>query len=271
MPNLVKLVTVYSLQESLSQAGEKLSTDDVEIQKEALAIMFVIRERIINLTRGVAHTSIQDIHNQVCYRDIVFFSAMVHDLLTYGNKRPAMDVMSRYASISGALDSHFWGNKSLRYPIRDFTLDSFPKNESDTVFKEIDLVSDALNIRIAFHEIGEKLRDQKHDKNKSQLAIDIVYTWRLLQNLSTTIRESEMYMMDEVDQEILDEWYDEFMYDISELWKIVLFIVYQKNPAITESIIKRMEDLARKLGEMIQTGNTVYLMWPHEAFYFPAQ
>lgn len=60
----------------------------------------------------------QALYVDCCARDIMYFSAMVHDLLVHGESRCALDIASRYRSIVEALliqfDTHKNGRKTLK-------------------------------------------------------------------------------------------------------------------------------------------------------------
>ena len=60
----------------------------------------------------------ESLYVECCARDIMYFSAMVHDLLVNGASQCALDISSRYRSIVEVLLAQFGTHKNPTQPLK---------------------------------------------------------------------------------------------------------------------------------------------------------
>lgn len=250
--------------------GEMLLSWDRFDHCDWLATLFVVREAVIEvLEMFPKDKATKSLYVECCARDIMYFSAMVHDLLVNGASQCALDISSRYRSIVEVLLAQLGTHRNPTQPlkIRWLTIDSFeepdvPEINERIIREEID------DIQIELHELKQWIkvgRDNELRKRKAY-AVELVRIRERLHQFFWCIHENapdeESVIM------ALESFNDAFYVDDDQLGLIVSSLIDDGMCPEAPSMLDKLMDFAQRIKEFTKQWKYEVFLWPYKEIQF---
>lgn len=267
MSEATGLKLIQEAQDNLKTAGLYLNTKQVEQHKSAAALMFLVREAVLEIFEESPKTR----HTRPIYRsclndDSQNLSSATYNLLTHRDKSALLDLMKRYQSIVSGMYAYLDGGGSLQ--VRD--LEELTKNwfiedvemdrgefRSEIVNLQVDI--DALKKRLQWKEIIDTSESGEIDAHvlhaREILASDIICMREKLHRFFGVIHGEIDQEDDEEKCGIVWEFHTEMIEDYDSLGMIVAWIIDEW--AIVEAIwmVERLADFAKKMFTYLENGD----------------
>lgn len=259
MNQLMSALALETARNELETAANLFFQPEVSKQKIALALMFVIRARMLALVAPVEDPYIQSIHRDFS-GDSTYFWHIVHDVLTHGVTRSTGDLMSRYGNIIHILEQYFLQKKS-HLAVRPFTNDTLHKPSNQKTLSLADMrqhLSDIENIDLPL--IESRLWKESDITTRQNIAIELVHLRGILDRVCATIAESDDYVSDPITDDTVTDFIQYFRSDFRYLWRVVVSTVYLGDCYESRFMIARLRDFTQRLVRFIETREPIDLL-----------
>lgn len=270
MEDTTHLEMLREAQNDLWTIGEMLLSSERADHCDGLATLFIVRESVVEvLEMFPKDRDTQSLYNECCARDIMYFSAMVHDLLMNGESRCALDVASRYRSIVEVLLIQLDTQKSPKKPlkIRWLTIDSFeepdvPEVNEATIREEID------NMQIELYELkqGIMVGSDNELRKRKEYSVELVRIRERLHQFFWCIHENapdeESVIM------ALESFNDAFYVDDDQLGLIVSSLIDDGMCPEAPSMLDKLMDFTQRIKEFTKQWKYEVFLWPYKEIQF---
>ena len=245
--------------------GDQLCSDNYADQTKALALLFIVRDAVIDVLNSLPteSDSIQELLT-ACDEDIAYFSAMVHNLLAHEDSTAIYEVAGYYTSLVGSL---------LRYaqlpPAEQLTTDIwvryFNTSAGDVVVEEysddamareeiLDLQIQLTNLRITLEKGADMSMEERYE-----VSMEIVCIREILFNIFREVRtyklRGRLYQRGATME-------NAFIEDLREMEIIVPTILDEWECSEALQMIDRLIDLSSKIGDFLESSNVSLLRGP---------